>query len=263
MDNHKLVWILKVVSNGKKYKVYIDEDTFYTFSEDQLIQYHIVKGNSFYDSEWEEIINSLDVGILFDKTLKYIDFKMRTVKEVKDYLIKKKVTSDTIDEIINKLFNLHYLDDERYTKSYVYEKFNELNGPIAIRYYLRIKGVNDDVISKELENYSDDDWLSKAKVLAGKAIKSLKGLPLQRQKEALYTRLNRMGYQSSTINLVMSYIEFNPFDKNVLLKEYESLKQKGFDDYKIYNKLLTKGYSYQEINDNLKLKYKDNLQGEV
>ena len=46
----KLIWIKKVVLKGKKYLVYInDEDEGISFTEDQIVNNRIVKGNSFYE----------------------------------------------------------------------------------------------------------------------------------------------------------------------------------------------------------------------
>ena len=79
----KLVWIKKIVAKGKKFLVYInDDDEGISFTEDQLISNRIIKGTSFYEKDWKKIVKSLDEGLLLDKTLKYIDYKPRTEKEV-------------------------------------------------------------------------------------------------------------------------------------------------------------------------------------
>ena len=50
----KLIWIKKVVAKGKKYLVYInDEEEGISFTEDQIVNNRIVKGNSFYEKEWK------------------------------------------------------------------------------------------------------------------------------------------------------------------------------------------------------------------
>ena len=111
--SEKLVWIKKVVSKGKKYLVYInDEEEAISFTEDQLVNNRIIKGTSFYEKDWKKIIKSLDEGILLDKALKYIDYKPRTEKEVIDYLEEHNATPTNIKNIIIKLKEINFIDDD-------------------------------------------------------------------------------------------------------------------------------------------------------
>ena len=101
----KLVWIKRVVAKGKKFLVYINDETEgISFTEEQLISNRIIKGTSFYEKDWKKIIKSLDEGILFDKTLKYIDYKPRTEKEVIDYLEEHNATPNSIKNIVKIRF---------------------------------------------------------------------------------------------------------------------------------------------------------------
>ena len=119
----KLIWIKKVVLKGKKYLVYInDEDEGISFTEDQIVNNRIVKGNSFYEKDWKKIIKSLDEGILLDKTLKYIDYKPRTKKEVIDYLEEHNATISNIKNIVKKLTEISFIDDDRYACIFIEEE---------------------------------------------------------------------------------------------------------------------------------------------
>ena len=113
----KLVWIEKVVKKGKNYLVYIkDEENPLTFNEDQIVNNRIIKGNSFLKKDWKKITDSLDQGMVLDKTMKYIDYKVRTVKEIEDYLDEKGYDETFIIKIVKQLKQLKFLDDDRYTK---------------------------------------------------------------------------------------------------------------------------------------------------
>ena len=244
----KLIWIKKVVAKGKKYLVYInDEEEGISFTEDQIVNNRIVKGNSFYEQEWKKIVKSLDEGKLFDKALKYIDYKPRTEKEVIDYLEEHDATPLMIKNIIKRLKSINFIDDDRYARIFIEEEINHQKGPNAIRHVLYTKGITDDIIDKYLTNYDDDYLFENALDMGRKTLKTVVGLPLVKQKESVYTRLYRMGYDYSIINRVLAILEYSELDFSKLEKDYLKLKSKEEDQNKIIQKLLAKGYNYSDI----------------
>lgn len=244
----KLIWIKKVVSKGKKYLVYInDEEEGISFTEDQIVNNRIVKGNSFYEKEWKKIVKSLDEGKLFDKALKYIDYKPRTEKEVIDYLEEHDATPLMIKNIIKRLKSINFIDDDRYAKIFIEEEINHQKGPNAIRHTLYTKGITDEIIDKYLTIYDDDYLFDNALDMGRKTLKTVVGLPVVKQKESVYTRLYRMGYDYSIINRVLAVLEYSELDFSKLEKDYLKLKSKEEDQNKLIQKLLTKGYNYSDI----------------
>lgn len=246
--DEKLVWIKKVQKKGQKYLVFVDDETDgIVFTEDQIVSNRIIKGNSFYQKDWNKIVDSLDEGIIFEKVLRYIDYKMRSEKEVIIYLEDKGVDSDLIDKLIKKLKDIKFIDDDRYAKQYTEECIRNEKGPYAIKYVLQNKGIASDIIDKYLEAYSPNTAYDNALDIAKKTIKSIGGLPLSKQKEAIYTRLQRMGFNYDHISSVLNKITYNELDYDLLEKEYLKLKSKETDKQKIISKLLTKGYNFQDI----------------
>ena len=244
----KLIWIKKVVLKGKKYLVYInDEDEGISFTEDQIVNNRIVKGNSFYEKDWKKIIKSLDEGILLDKTLKYIDYKPRTKKEVIDYLEEHNATVSNIKNIVKKLTEINFIDDDRYACIFIEEEIRHQKGPNAIKHALLTKGIDEIIINKYLENYSNELLFGNALDMGNKTLKTVIGLPIQKQKESVYTRLYRMGYDYSMITKVLSMLEYSSLDFERLEKDYLKIKSKEENQNKIIQKLLAKGYNYSDI----------------
>lgn len=244
----KLVWIKKVVAKGKKYLVYINDETEgISFTEEAIVNNRIIKGNSFYEKDWNKIIKSLDEGILFDKVLKYIDYKPRTKKEVIDYLEEHNATQSNIKNIIKKLTNIHFIDDGRYARIFIEEEMRHQKGPNAIKHVLLTKGIDEEIINKYLENYSYDFLYENALDMGNKTLKTVIGLPVQKQRESVYTRLYRMGYDYIIINRVLSVLEYSELDFIKLENDYLKLKNKSYDKNIIIQKLLAKGYNYSDI----------------
>lgn len=244
----KLVWIKKIVAKGKKYLVYVNDETEgISFTEDQLINNRIIKGTSFYEKDWKKIVKSLDEGLLLDKVLKYIDYKPRTEKEVIEYLEDHNATPTNIKNIVKKLKEINFIDDDRYAHIFIEEEIRHQKGPNAIKHVLLSKGIDETIITKYLCEYEDELLFENALDMGNKTLKTVIGLPVSKQKESVYTRLYRMGYDYSIINQVLSMLEYSSLDYSKLEKDYLKIKEKETDQNKIVQKLLAKGYNYSDI----------------
>ena len=69
------------------------------------------------------------------------------------------IKDELVDEIIEKLKAEKFIDDERYVKAYVSDKFR-LNkwGKIKMRYYLKAKGLSNDVIEKGFLEIKEEQY---------------------------------------------------------------------------------------------------------
>lgn len=69
------------------------------------------------------------------------------------------IMDELVDEIIIKLKEEKFLDDERFVKAYVSDKFR-LNkwGKIKMRYYLKTKGLNDELIEIGLNEIKEEQY---------------------------------------------------------------------------------------------------------
>jgi regulatory protein len=74
-------------------------------------------------------------------------------------MVAYEIMDELVEEIIAKLKTEKFLDDERYVKAYVSDKFR-LNkwGKIKIRHYLKAKGLSDGLIETGLKEIDDDQY---------------------------------------------------------------------------------------------------------
>ena len=138
----EIVKVEKVTAKGKKYLVSVDINSEeYKFTENQIVSNRIIKGALFTLDEWNKIVESSNVSLLFDQMLHFIDYKLRTKKEVIEKLRLKKASESDIKQIIERLENVGYIDDNRYLELYIENAIRELKGPYLIKYtlYQRIK----------------------------------------------------------------------------------------------------------------------------
>ena len=79
--------------------------------------------------------------------------------DIRKKIVAYEIMDELVEEIISKLKVEKFLDDERYVKAYVFDKF-KLNkwGKIKMRYYLKAKGLHDSVIEKALLEIKEDQY---------------------------------------------------------------------------------------------------------
>lgn len=78
--------------------------------------------------------------------------------------IRKKITAfgleiEVADKLIEKLVEENYLNDERYVKAYIADKFKFNKwGKIKMRHYLRMKGFTEDIICNGLDEIDAEKY---------------------------------------------------------------------------------------------------------
>jgi regulatory protein len=79
--------------------------------------------------------------------------------DIRKKMIAWEIMDELVDEIIIKLKEEKFIDDERFVKAYVSDKFR-LNkwGKIKMRYYLKAKGLNDELIEIGLNEIKDGQY---------------------------------------------------------------------------------------------------------
>ncbi len=122
-----------------------------------------------------------------DKAIRYIGISKKTEYEVKKKLKGLKVTSSVIDEEIEYLKELGFIDDVDYAKSYIRQCEKMQNYSIyEITNKLLQKGIKASIIDKEIDVLKETDYESKVveKLVKGK----LKSYDEMKQKNYLYRR---------------------------------------------------------------------------
>lgn len=128
------------------------------------------------------------------KMLKYIFYKRRTEKEIMEKY--KDEESDILEEAVETLKELGYIDDNDYISRYIHDVMLLRNMSIfEIKYKLYAKGINgdiiDDYISKNEEELTEYELEAARKILAKKS---------SQEKEEIIAYLRKKRYMPSTIS---------------------------------------------------------------
>lgn len=249
--------IIKFEKIGKqKYKIYFDNEELILY-EDVIIKYNLLSKKEVDLNFLDKVLKDNSFYEIYNNALNYIEIKMRSKKELYNYLLKKEYNSTDIDKVIKKLEEEDFINDKKFIQAFVNDRISlTLYGPLKIKREL----INLDIDENEIDNYlsSIDEaiWIEKANKIISKKNKSNKKLSSVLFKKKLLEDLYFLGYNKEQ---VLSLIENIDVDEsqvlNVEFKKAYNKFSKKYDQSKInkYIKdyLIKKGFSYESISEEI------------
>jgi len=114
----------------------------------------------------EEKINSLrkadDSEAAYQKALRLLDFRERTAQEIRQKLELKGYLHEDVERVMERLQHAGLVQDQEFARSWV-ENRNELHprSQRMIRYELKNKGIEEQIIDSALEGCAQDEELAR------------------------------------------------------------------------------------------------------
>jgi regulatory protein len=212
--------------------------------EDLLVQHGLSKGLPIPDQKFIELEQATLTHGVYTSALNYISYRMRSVKEVKTYLLEKGYSTTAVSESIQKLKEEHYLDDLAYALAYVRtRKSLTLKGPAVIRQELIQKGISDAILEQALDQFGEEEQVELASKLAQKKLKSWQGRSRQEQRQKIGQVLLQKGFSNRIISQVFNTLTI----ESSVEDEWEALKKQG-------EKVLQKYKHYTGYEQTMKVK---------
>src|SRR5438067_1557035 len=91
------------------------------------------------------------------KTLRFLGYRSRSEKEIRDYLVKKTVSTVVIERIIARLYEYKYLNDEEFARMWINNRTSyKPRSTFFIKMELKKKGIPSEIIEKILHNLEID-----------------------------------------------------------------------------------------------------------
>ena len=140
------------------------------------------------------------------KICQFCAYQERNHKEVKEKLYSYGLFKDQVEELLSKLIQENFLNEERYAIAYAGGKFRAKDwGKNKIKYGLKQHQVSDYCIKKALKIIDEEEYVQKLQKLytaKEKTLKSEKNIFIKKRKIQQY--LMQKGYESSLINELLS-----------------------------------------------------------
>lgn len=162
---------IKKTKNAMRYHLYVDDKFFGIFLDEILAKYALKTGQEIEKEDLEEIKKENDGKLAFLMSISYLEKYNASKKGIVDYLKKKGLDKNAIDEAIVKLENYGYIDDKVFAKNY-FESLQGSKGKRVIVQKLKEKGISGEIISLLVENIDDEAEEERALALAKKFVKN-------------------------------------------------------------------------------------------
>lgn len=144
-----------------------------------------------------------DFIIIYQRTLRYLAIRPRSLKEITDYLQKRvKVKQIIKEKIINQLDTEGLIDDENFAHWWLDQRAAfRPKGSLALTAELRQKGIEKSVIEKVLSQDLNEASLAKAALT--KKLKAYRRLPPLALRQKALAFLQRRGFSWKTAKSVV------------------------------------------------------------
>ena len=160
-----------VKDNSNKYKVYVDDEV-YKLYDDIIVKYSLTMKSDISKEDFDKVLEENDKLSSYYESIKYISRKMRSTKEIKEYLRGKDISESVITETVNRLNENNFLNDDLYLKAYVTDRLNLSNdGPNKIKKNLIKLGIFEDKINDYLSNIDESIYEDRIRSYVDKKIK--------------------------------------------------------------------------------------------
>ena len=249
--------ILKYKKIKNKYKVYFDNDSSIDLYENTILNNNLLLKKDISESDLDKIKKDNEKEEIYQRSLKYINIKMRSKEEIKKYLSKYKYNNSSIEYVIKKLENNKIINDELYIKAYIYDKINLSNdGPNKIKYYLLSEKMDENLINNYIDEIDEEVVKNKLNRLIDKKIKSIKNCSGNVLKQKITMYFINLGYSKEMIEEVLSNKDVDNNEEGVKLynKLYNKYSKK-YQGYELENllrqKMYQKGFDLSEIKKNI------------
>ncbi|MFB6099285.1 MAG: RecX family transcriptional regulator [Salinibacter sp.] len=198
------------VHNDDRVSVYLDGEFAFGLHEDLVVKHQLREGKTLTPEEIQDIETDEQYVEAKQKALDYLAYKPRTEQEVRRRLQQRDVSPMVIDDVIARLSELEYLDDESYAHDYAHNRFSSKKyGPVRIRRELEERGID-----RSLAETAVDELFAEVDATAAAWTHAEKRWPRladeedpRRRRQKMYRYLRRRGFTSDTIRPILDELE--------------------------------------------------------
>lgn len=176
MENQNFVYERKTVAYGKKVKLWREPNE---------------------DGVFEELTEK-QIQRIKDRAMNYCMWSLgntaKTRKQLADKMREKNCPDDIAEFTLNRLEEMHLLNDNDYAESFVRSRQYARKGKRKIAQDLRMRGIDPDIIETVLEDTDEEDETERARELIAKKLPGTRHLERQKRVNRLVSNLVRNGY---------------------------------------------------------------------
>lgn len=204
--------IIKLRKKGKgRYQIIFDNDEELVLYEEIMIKHNLFLNNIIDYNILSKIKEDNQYLEIYNQALKYISIRLRSKKEMINYLKKKNYQGELIDSIISQLIHQGYLDDASFAEAFINDRFKFSNdGLYKIKKKLQVHEIDQIIIDQLIKKIDQKEIDKKIKKIIDKRIKLKSKDSNYKLKTKLFIYLFNLGY-----------------DRQLILKHLDKINNKG------------------------------------
>ena len=151
---NKVITDIRENKTNSRYSIFLDDEFAFSISHTDVLYYKLEIGATVSQDKIDRIKSKAVQNKANSTAQEYLSYKPRTRKEVEDKLRSKEFPDDVIENTLDMLAKYNYIDDTQYAMIYIKNK--KTLGQARLKYELKLRGVEEAVVSQVLEEYFDD-----------------------------------------------------------------------------------------------------------
>lgn len=183
--------------NKNNILIYADNKFLISIPREVFLKSNVKVGMHIEHQEVNKLLNEKNTFEAKKKALNLLSYRAHTKKELFEK-VKRRLGETSAQEATKKMEEIGLLNDEEYALNYArYLSKAKLYAVKRIKYELKSKGIDKEIISKVLEDSEIDEDASINKIISKKHIEN------EKDKKRLIAYLLRLGYNWEQINFVL------------------------------------------------------------
>jgi len=186
----KITAIKQQVKNPERVSIFVDEKYSFSLTLDEVLKHKIKLGLEVDRADVKRLQKISTDGKLRMRSLEWLMSRPRSTREFRDYLYRKKVEPQLIEELIAEFTGRGYLDDRRFAKWFIELLHRRRKSNRAVQAELFKKGIDRELVG-EIMSAEQEDEMSRLRAV----IEKKSGLPRYRKDPKKLTEyLIRQGF---------------------------------------------------------------------
>lgn len=200
-------------NNNSRVNVFVNDEFAFSCDAELVYKHNIKIGTEINIELMEDVAKSDDFSKAKSYALNIIERSYKTEKEIKEKLLSKEYSYETIDKVIYFLKEYSFIDDAKYAQMYINDRI-KTKGRNKIKYDLSKKGVDEDIIKSKIGEVNSDKEFENALELGSKKYSIIikREEDERKIKQKLAQFLIGRGYTWDTVNKVIRVLFKNEFD---------------------------------------------------
>lgn len=204
--------------NQKRFNIFLDGVFAFGADEDLVVNYRLVPGKVIEQKDLEKLLFEAEVGKLMERMYGLFSVRMRSEKEVRDYLKnlsfkrklkeKEEISDLVINLLVERLRQKGMVNDKEFAKAWVEgRRRSKQKGIRALKMELYQKGIEREIVEEALREKGEEESEEElAKQALEKKMKSWKNLSQLEFKKKATEFLLRKGFEYQVARVVVAKV---------------------------------------------------------